>query len=209
MRIARLPPTSLATPAWPPLLASQGTGTRSSPHAHHAMHFVVAAEGALEVRAGKARMSVPGVVTAADVPHAIDASDREVLLVFVDPESDVGGALAAALDGPVCALDAAARSALYTRDALALMQGEGDAWIRRAVGHLGIATPAPWPPLHPRVRRVQGRGHRGESAAPVPFTGPGDFVSRFLVEQLVSFPRFVLTGGWLRAWRRADRAAAI
>jgi phage terminase small subunit len=50
---------------------------------------------------------------------------------------------------------------------------------------------------------AQGRGHGSEPAAPVPFTGPGDFVSRFLVEQLVTFPRFVLSGGWLRAWRGA------
>jgi len=48
---------------------------------------------------------------------------------------------------------------------------------------------------------AQGRGHRGEPVAPVPFTGPGDFVSRFFVEQLVTFPRFVLSGGWLAAWR--------
>lgn len=53
---------------------------------------------------------------------------------------------------------------------------------------------------------AQGRGHRGESAPPVPFTGPGDFVSRFLAEQLITFPRFVVTGGWLRAWRGAGAA---
>lgn len=48
---------------------------------------------------------------------------------------------------------------------------------------------------------AQGRGHRGERTAPIPFTGGGDFVTRFLAEQLVSFPRFVVSGGWLRAWR--------
>jgi len=54
---------------------------------------------------------------------------------------------------------------------------------------------------------AQGRGHRSEPAAPVPFTGPGDFVSRFLAEQLVNFPRLVVSGGWARAWRAAgDRA---
>jgi len=50
---------------------------------------------------------------------------------------------------------------------------------------------------------AQGRGHRGEATAPVPFAGPDDFATRFLAEQLVSFPRFVLSGGWLRAWRAA------
>lgn len=52
---------------------------------------------------------------------------------------------------------------------------------------------------------AQGRGHGGEEAPPIPFTGPGDFVTRFLAEQLVSFPRFVLGGGWLAAWRAAGR----
>lgn len=153
MRIARLPPSIAATPGWPPLLATQGAGARSSPHAHHAMHFIVAADGELEVCAGST-IRVPGVVTAPDVRHAIDADGRDILLVFIDPESDAGSALAAALDGPVRALDAAARAALYTRDAMALMQGDGDRWVRTAVAALGVATPAPRPPLHPRVRRV-------------------------------------------------------
>jgi len=52
---------------------------------------------------------------------------------------------------------------------------------------------------------AQGRGHGGEPTAPVPFTGPGDFVTRFVVEQLVNFPRFVLSGGWRRAWAAASR----
>jgi hypothetical protein len=32
----------------------------------------------------------------------------------------------------------------------------------------------------------------------VPFDGAADFVSRFVVEQWVTFPRFVLSGGWRR-----------
>jgi phage terminase small subunit len=45
---------------------------------------------------------------------------------------------------------------------------------------------------------IQGRGHRRERQAPVPFAGPADFVSRFVVEQWITFPRFVLSGGWYR-----------
>ena len=45
---------------------------------------------------------------------------------------------------------------------------------------------------------MEGGGHRKEGAAPEPFTGPIDFVSRFVVEQWVTFPRFVLSGGWFR-----------
>jgi len=160
MRIARLPPATPGIPAWPPLLASQGTGSRSSPHAHHAMHFIVAAEGELEVRAGRQARSVPGVLTAPDVSHAVNAEGREVLIVFIDPESDAGQALAGALAGPVHALDARARDALYTRDVMALMKGEGDAWVRTAVAQLGVSAPAPRSALHPRVRRVLRHLHK-------------------------------------------------
>ena len=45
---------------------------------------------------------------------------------------------------------------------------------------------------------AQGRGHRLEREAPEPFKGAGDFVSRFIAEQWVTFPRFVLSGAWYR-----------
>ena len=45
---------------------------------------------------------------------------------------------------------------------------------------------------------AQGRGHRRERETLTPFAGPGDGVSRLLVEQWVTFPRFVLSGGWTR-----------
>lgn len=48
---------------------------------------------------------------------------------------------------------------------------------------------------------LQGRGHRLESSSPVPFRGPFDALSRLFVEQWVTFPRFVLSGGFARAWR--------
>ena len=50
---------------------------------------------------------------------------------------------------------------------------------------------------------IQGVGHKRESVPPVPFEGPGDFLSRLFVEQFVTFPRFVLTGGWLRNLTRS------
>ena len=50
---------------------------------------------------------------------------------------------------------------------------------------------------------VQGIGHRLERNQPEPFRGPLNAVRRILVEQYYTFPRFVLTGAWLRAWRAA------
>jgi hypothetical protein len=50
---------------------------------------------------------------------------------------------------------------------------------------------------------LQGRGHRGEAVPPVPFSGPANALSRIFLEQWITFPRFVLTGGWARALRQA------
>jgi hypothetical protein len=50
---------------------------------------------------------------------------------------------------------------------------------------------------------LQGRGHRLEPVPPEPFSGPLNFMSRLFLEQWVTFPRFVLTGGWLAALHNA------
>ena len=49
---------------------------------------------------------------------------------------------------------------------------------------------------------LQGRGHRQERVPPEPFTGPLNFIARLFLEQWVTFPRFVLSGGWGAALRR-------
>ncbi len=48
---------------------------------------------------------------------------------------------------------------------------------------------------------AQGRGHKEEASPPRPFRGPLDLLARFFVEQWVTFPRYVLSGGFGRAWR--------
>ena len=47
----------------------------------------------------------------------------------------------------------------------------------------------------------QGHGHRLEPVPPEPFSGPVNFVARVLLEQWVTFPRFVLSGAWRAALR--------
>mgnify|MGYP001187807998 CR=1 FL=1 len=49
---------------------------------------------------------------------------------------------------------------------------------------------------------LQGRGHRLETARPAPFTSPLNAVLRIFAEQWITFPRFVLSGRFSRAWRR-------
>jgi len=53
---------------------------------------------------------------------------------------------------------------------------------------------------------IQGRGHGKEPVAAEPFMGPRNAMARIFLEQWVTFPRFVLSGGWVRAFR--ERSAA-
>ena len=62
--------------------------------------------------------------------------------------------------------------------------------------------------LLPLAMALQGRGHRGERVGPVPFAGPVDVASRIFAEQLITFPRFVLSGRFARAWRESGSPAA-
>ena len=56
---------------------------------------------------------------------------------------------------------------------------------------------------------AQGRGHAREPVPPEPFTSKSNAVSRISCEQWVTFPRFVLSGGWSNAllcvaWQRPN-----
>jgi hypothetical protein len=77
-----------------------------------------------------------------------------------------------------------------------------------ATGSLLAAPFAPWlflaaPAVMAAVMALQGRGHRREATPPVPFDGPLDVAGRIFLEQLFTFPRFVLSGGLARAWRES------
>jgi hypothetical protein len=67
-------------------------------------------------------------------------------------------------------------------------------WVESAVGAASMLVSV----------ALQGRGHRGEGVPPEPFTGATNAVARIFLEQWITFPRFVLTGGWLRELRRSQ-----
>ena len=70
--------------------------------------------------------------------------------------------------------------------------------IRMALPHVIIGAAAMAVGL-----ALQGKGHKIESVPPEPFTGPANAFARLFLEQWVSFPRFVLSGEWFRALKRA------
>jgi AraC-like DNA-binding protein len=121
------------------------------------MHFVIALEGELSVRASEEGQWVQaaGVLTAPDTVHAIEAVDVEVLLVFLDPESTVGASLAAALEGPIRVLSATERSELVrSADPRSIMHADGAEWTRRALETLVGRALRPPSAVHPRVRKL-------------------------------------------------------
>jgi AraC-like DNA-binding protein len=94
------------------------------------------------------------VLSAPDAVHAIDARGLEILLVFVDPEGDVGAALRAANADPVRLLDGATTARL--RAALppgALDQAAVAAALPKLLEILGADVPAR-KRMHPAVRRA-------------------------------------------------------
>ena len=107
-------PAGARAKAWPPVLAARVPGWRGALHSHHALHFVLAIDGELRFRTSAAEgwRSAAGVLTAPHAPHAIDAPDTELLLVFLDPESDAAAAFRAALDGAGRPLSTGERDAL-------------------------------------------------------------------------------------------------
>ena len=53
---------------------------------------------------------------------------------------------------------------------------------------------------------LQGYGHGQESVPPEPFSSRRNAVARIFLEQWVTFPLFVLSGGWAKAMRKAPAA---
>ncbi|MGZ3417384.1 MAG: helix-turn-helix domain-containing protein [Polyangiales bacterium] len=147
MRLPRVAIDLAAVPAWPPILATFGPGSASQGHAHHAMHLVVAKSGELNVRVGERSHRAPGVLTAPDVAHALDATGCEVLLVFVDPESQAGAKLAASITSSVRLIDEAERGAIFAAESESAMKW-GEVAIAGLSGEQAERT------VHPRVRKV-------------------------------------------------------
>jgi hypothetical protein len=71
---------------------------------------------------------------------------------------------------------------------LAVGGAVGARWIGLIIGVVLLATSL----------AAQGVGHKYEQVPPKKFDGPLDFVKRIGREQFYTFPKYVLTGGWLK-----------
>jgi AraC-like DNA-binding protein len=118
------------------------------------MHLVLSHDGPIRVDVGGELHHVPGVLTAPDARHAIDARGSDVTLVFLDPESDAGERLRATLHGPARLITATERDWIV-RDKVevASLPQRVAAWTDLIVRALG-AEPVPRRRVHPRVRKL-------------------------------------------------------
>lgn len=212
----RAPWPDMPLVVWPAALAMWGPGDQSTRHAHHAMHLVLRRQGTLALRAQgmKRAERAAAVLVGPDVPHALDARGGEVLLLFVEPESDDGARLQSALDGPVRLFDEAWRDAV-----LAPLPATGPIaheavgpWMEATLASLS-GTPEPPHRLHPRVRRLL-RHLRAEPApedtslealARVAGLSPGRLMHAFTESLGVPLRPYLL---WLRLQRAAGAIAA-
>src|SRR5262249_54721737 len=140
------------------MLAVCGPGMCRALHAHHAMHFVLAVDGELRFRTtDRGRWTTAaGVLTAPDIPHAIDACAGDQVVIFFDPESDMGAALRPALSGSIRLTSQAERAALVrgVDDPRSFSSVDAPEWTRRVTEPLGLPVRESRPVLHPAVRTL-------------------------------------------------------
>src|SRR5262249_33804204 len=100
-----------------------------------------------------------GVLTAPDVPHAIDACGGHQVIIFVDPESDVGASLRPALSGSVRLTSRAERAELVrgVEDSRSFASADAHEWGDHVVKTLGLPLRESRSVLNPAVREILDR----------------------------------------------------
>jgi AraC-like DNA-binding protein len=144
-----------ASDLWPPVFAVSGTGVRSSLHAHHAWHLMVGLDGPLRIQKSVSARPVSAhvVLVRPDVPHTADAAGHEVVVIFVNPESDVGARLSARQGEGIEVFEAAVADRFRAALRPARTREELNEGAVRALAEIGIGDARPVV-RHRAVRRV-------------------------------------------------------
>jgi AraC-like DNA-binding protein len=136
---------------WPAAMFVWGPGFTSADHSHHCVQLIMVMDGSLRIRGGPQRAwkSCGAALIRPDAPHEVDAHGATLLIGFIDPESELGVALAQRVRGNVASIPMAQvkrwRSALGSR----LTQGRVEQWVRKVLLNRRESVR-----IHPRVRRV-------------------------------------------------------
>jgi AraC-like DNA-binding protein len=150
------PSLNNATPGvllWPAAIIAWGPGYVSSLHKHHSAQLVLAIEGRLMIR-GKSnhqRVECEAALVRPDATHEVDASGAKILIVLVDPESDLSAALTDKVtqDITLISQDTVARWREQLGDASSLTSAKVESWVRRA-----LLSNRRKPRLHPKLYKA-------------------------------------------------------
>lgn len=146
---------------WPAAMVVWGPGFTSTQHRHHCVQLVLALRGTLRVRnrPEEAWKKCGAALVRPDATHEVDARGGNVLIAFIDAESEVGAALTERIDGNVACVPAAEVD--RWRGVLGSTPNEDrtERWLRRCV--LGRKRALA---IHPGVGRVLSYLRSPESA---------------------------------------------
>ena len=135
-----------------------GGASDTTPHLHHAIQICVALDGEIQLRPGPdtAWKRYGGAIIRSDQPHQLDGSGRDVVIAYLEPESEEGrrlggegapiGAIAPAPVGAVRAATAATLSGEVSPEAAVRL-------FREILAQLG-ARPERSGHLEERIRQV-------------------------------------------------------
>lgn len=138
---------------WPAAMIVWGPGYTSSGHAHHCVQLVMALEHTLRIRGNPSHgwIQCGAALVRPDAQHEVEALNRTVLIAFVEPESELGTALAERIDQSITAIDPREvnrwRASLGAAEYLEAAPVER--WVRQE-----LLAGRKSPKLHPGVRRV-------------------------------------------------------
>jgi AraC-like DNA-binding protein len=195
--------------AWPAGLIVWGSGHQTSLHAHHSMQVVMTLGGRLKARGSRSEKwrSAGAVIVRPDAMHEIDASDRSVLIAFIEPESAIGKAMTSRAVGAMTMV--AERDVRRWRRLLGAPSSIGEPqlrlWLERELASDGKPGA-----VDPRVADVIGilRSRRGDlgstslaSLANLAGLSPSRFAHLFAASVGIPVRRYIL-------WLRVQRAGA-
>jgi AraC-like DNA-binding protein len=138
---------------WPAALFLWGPGSWSDLHRHHCVQLVMALHGTLRFRTRQRQRwtKCGAVLVRPDAWHEVDARDTDVLVAFVDAESELGAALAERTASEVApiAADTIAKWRTQLGEAASLTADRVGPWVTNT-----LLRDRRSPSLDHRVKRV-------------------------------------------------------
>jgi AraC-like DNA-binding protein len=191
---------------WPHVMIVWGSGFKTRIHRHHCVQLLMSLHGSLLVRGAREKpwRKCSAVWVRPDAAHEVDARGGTLLIGFINPQSDLGAALAEHIDGEIACVPA--REVARWRGALGPTPNDArvERWLIKFLprGRRSVA-------IHPAVRRVLSYLHEPQSMpddlslktlAGIAALSPSRFMHAFTESVGVPVRPYIL---WLRLQRAA------